>query len=134
MEISDERLRAKLSEDEYKVLREKGTEPPFSGKFLDHKEDGIYACKVCGSKLFNSTNKYDSHTPGLLGWPSFSEVMNSDVIELVDDKSMGMNRVEVLCKKCKSHLGHLFPDNEATTGKHYCINSVCLDFVKEGAE
>jgi peptide-methionine (R)-S-oxide reductase len=131
MNISEDELKKKLTSEQYNIIREGGTEVPFSGKYLNHKEDGTYICTVCGTKLFSSNSKYDSHTPGLIGWPSFSEVTNSDAIRLVDDYSLGMHRVEVLCKNCGSHLGHLFDDAEAPGGKHYCINSTCLNFKKE---
>jgi len=131
MNVFEDELKEKLTPEQYKILREGGTEVPFSGKYLDHKEDGTYICTVCGAKLFSSKTKYDSHTPGLIGWPSFSEVMDSDAIELRDDNKLGMHRVEVLCKNCGSHLGHLFDDKDAPGGKHYCINSTCLDFEKK---
>jgi len=131
MNISEEEIKKKLTPEQYKIMRQGGTESPFSGKYLNHKEDGMYLCAVCGAKLFSSKNKYESHTPGLSGWPSFSDVMNSDAIKLVDDDSMGMHRVEALCKNCGSHLGHLFDDADAPGGKHYCINSTCLDFEKK---
>ncbi len=130
MKISEDEIKKKLTPEQYKILREGGTETPFTGKYLNHNEDGMYACKVCGIELFSSKNKYESHTPGLIGWPSFSDVIDSDSIEFVNDNSMGMHRVKVLCKNCGSHLGHIFDDSEAPGGKHYCINSVCLDFKK----
>lgn len=131
MDISEDELKKRLTPQQYKIMREGGTEIPFSGEYLNYNENGTYVCMVCGAKLFSSKNKYDSHTPGLSGWPSFSEVMSSDAIELVDDNSLGMHRVEVLCKNCGSHLGHLFDDPDAPGGKHYCINSTCLNFEKK---
>jgi peptide-methionine (R)-S-oxide reductase len=131
MKISEDELKKKLTPEQYKIMREGGTELPFSGKYLNHKENGMYLCAVCGAELFSSKSKYESHTPGLSGWPSFSEVMDSDAVKLVDDDSLGMHRVEVICKSCGSHLGHLFDDSEAPGGKHYCINSTCLNFEKK---
>jgi len=131
MNVSEDELKKKLTPEQYRILREGGTELPFSGKYLNHNEDGMYLCAVCGTELFSSKNKYESHTPGLSGWPSFSDVMDSDKVKLVDDDSLGMHRVEVLCKNCGSHLGHLFDDADAPGGKHYCINSTCLNFEKE---
>ncbi len=113
-------------------MRKKATEPPFSGKLLQNNETGDYTCAVCGTVLFKSDAKYDSHTPGLIGWPSFSDVANSDNVELKDDNTWGMHRTEVICKTCGSHLGHLFPDDSSSTGQHYCINSVALDFKPKG--
>ena len=128
--MDDKDLKKKLTPEEYRVLREKGTEAPFSGKYLDNNDDGVYSCLVCGSKLFSSKNKYDSVTPGLIGWPSFNDAIDNKSIELQDDSSMGMKRTEVVCKKCGSHLGHLFDDSAITGVNHYCINSVCLNFDK----
>ena len=128
--MDDKDLKKKLTPEEYRVLREKGTEAPLSGKYLDNNDDGVYSCLVCGSKLFSSKNKYDSVTPGLIGWPSFNDAIDNKSIELQDDSSMGMKRTEVVCKKCGSHLGHLFDDSAIPGGKHYCINSVCLNFDK----
>ncbi len=125
-----EELKKKLTPEQYQVLRQKGTEPPFSGKYLNHNEKGMYSCGVCGAELFNSETKYDSKTPGLIGWPSFSEVARSDAVELKDDFSWNMHRKEVTCKKCGSHLGHVFDADDSSTGKHYCINSCALDFEK----
>lgn len=118
----------KLTPEQYHILREKGTEAPGTGKYVNHHESGMYACAACGQALFSSNTKYESTTPGLIGWPAFSEVAKNDVIELKDDTSLGMNRTEVICKNCGSHLGHLFPDDSSPNGKHYCINSVCLAF------
>lgn len=127
--LSDAELKKKLTPEQYHVLREKGTETPFSGKYLNHNEKGMYACAVCGAQLFSSDTKYDSKTPGLIGWPSFSEVAKSDAVELKDDNSLGMHRIEVICKNCGSHLGHVFDADDSSTGKHYCINSCSLDFL-----
>ncbi len=128
MQLSDEEWKQKLTPEQYHVLREKGTEAPYSGKLLDNSETGMYQCAACGTSLFSSESKYESHVPGLEGWPSFAEVAKSDAVELKDDDTMGMHRVEVICKTCGSHLGHLFPDETSPTNQHYCINSCALDF------
>jgi len=130
MQLSDEELKKKLTPEQYHVLREKGTEVPGTGKLLYNKENGMYACAACGTPVFSSDTKYDSATPGLIGWPSFSEAASSDAIELKDDNSGDMRRTEVICKTCGSHLGHLFEDHSSPNGKHYCINSAALDFKK----
>ncbi|MBI2013287.1 MAG: peptide-methionine (R)-S-oxide reductase MsrB [Candidatus Colwellbacteria bacterium] len=112
-----------LTPEQYSIMREKGTEPPFSGKYVHEKNRGMYKCAACGAELFSSDTKFDSGT----GWPSFSEPANLKNIELKSDKSHGMNRTEVLCKNCGSHLGHVFDDGpKELGGKRYCINSVCL--------
>jgi len=117
-----------LSPALYHVAREKGTEAPFTGKYVDSHEKGMYVCAVCGSQLFSSDTKFDSGT----GWPSFTEPANLEHIELRDDVSYGMKRREVVCKNCGAHLGHVFDDGPADKGgKRYCINSVCLDLKKE---
>lgn len=127
---TNEELKQRLTPEQYHVLREKGTEAPFSGKYLHHDQKGVYSCMVCGAELFKSDSKFDSTTPGLTGWPSFSDVINAGKVKLVDDDSMGMHRTEVVCVICGSHLGHLFDDGESKTGQHYCINSCALDFKK----
>jgi peptide-methionine (R)-S-oxide reductase len=126
---SDEELKKKLSPEQYKVLRQKGTEAPFSGKFLYNKDEGMYVCPVCGSELFSSQSKYESDIPGLEGWPSFADVAKEGAVILEPDDSFGMARTEVLCAVCGSHLGHIFDDASSPTGQHYCINSASLDFV-----
>lgn len=118
----------KLTPEQYSVMRNKGTEAPFSGKFVKHNEQGVYMCSACGNPLFKSEAKYDSKTPGLIGWPSFSEVIDSGSVELKEDNSMFMHRTEVVCKKCGSHLGHVFDADDSPNGTHYCVNSVALDF------
>jgi peptide-methionine (R)-S-oxide reductase len=128
MQLSEEEWKKKLTPEQYEVLRGKGTEAPYSGKLLQNKETGTYTCAACGQVLFTSDGKYDSDTPGLAGWPSFSDVAKSDAVDLKDDNSWGMHRVEVTCKNCGGHLGHLFDDDTSPTNKHYCINSCALDF------
>lgn len=123
----------KLTPEQYRVLREKGTEAPGSGKYVDFYEDGDYHCAACGQTLFGSETKYESTMPGLIGWPAFSEAAANGAVKLEDDDSLGMHRTEVLCNNCGSHLGHLFPDDSSPNGQHYCINSVCLDFTPKKA-
>lgn len=115
-------LKHTLTPEEYRVLREKGTEPPFSGKLLHEKRNGTYNCKVCNTPLFASTAKFDSGT----GWPSFDQALHDSIRE-VSDETHGMRRVEVVCATCESHLGHVFDDGPTATGKRYCLNSICLD-------
>lgn len=114
----------KLTPEQYHVCFKKGTEPPFSGKYYENKDLGMYKCVVCGVNLFSSDAKFDSST----GWPSFDDPVNRENIELKKDNSMGMIRTEVLCKNCGSHLGHVFKDGPTQTGMRYCINSLSLDF------
>lgn len=121
--MDEQELKNKLTPEEYQVMREKGTEPPFSGKFLKTDKKGVYVCKVCNNELFSSDAKFDSGT----GWPSFDNPKNLENVELKEDNSHDMHRTEVACKKCGSHLGHVFDDGATKTGKRYCINSVCLD-------
>ena len=117
-----------LSKELYEVAKKKGTEAPFSGKYWDSREKGMYKCAICGTELFSSDTKFDSGT----GWPSFTEPKNLENIELKPDYSGGMARTEVLCKKCGAHMGHVFDDGpKEKGGKRYCINSVCLDFEKK---
>ncbi len=111
-----------LTPEQHKILKEKGTEAPFSGKYIHKTKDGDYRCVACGNLLFSSESQFDSGT----GWPSFDEAYPGAVKQIID-KSFGMDRVEVVCSKCESHLGHVFDDGPTKTGKRYCMNSVCLD-------
>lgn len=126
---SEDYWREKLTPEQYRVLREKGTEWPFTGKYLKHGDNGEYKCAACGTMLFKSDSKYESKISTLAGWPSFAEVADSGSIELRQDDSYGMRRTEITCAKCGSHLGHLFDDDSSPSGKHYCVNSCALDFV-----
>ncbi len=117
-----------LTPEQYHILREKGTEAPFSGKLVHMKDDGMYHCAACGAELFSSDTKFESGS----GWPSFYDVAKSEAVELHDDDTLGMHRVEVTCRNCGGHLGHVFDDGPLDkTGKRYCINSCALDFQKK---
>jgi len=133
-DLSEDDIKKKLTPEQYHVLREKGTEPPMSGKLLYNEAEGEYACPVCGSVLFKSDAKYESTTPGLIGWPSFSKAASNDALELVDDTTWGMRRTEVRCAVCHSHLGHLFDDPTSPNGQHFCINSAALNFMPKTKE
>jgi peptide-methionine (R)-S-oxide reductase len=131
MDLTEDEWRQRLTPEQYHVLREKGTEAPFSGNLLENTDTGEYKCGACGAVIFKSDAKYHSDMPGLAGWPSFSEVADGGKVDLVDDNSLGMQRTEVICKNCGSHLGHVFDDADSPSGKHYCINSCALDFNKQ---
>lgn len=120
---SDEEWRSELSNEQFHVCRRKGTERAFTGKYYETKTGGTYRCVCCGEPLFRSDHKYDSGS----GWPSFYQALNESAVEAEEDNSHGMTRTEVHCRKCGSHLGHLFPDGPQPTGMRYCINSVSLD-------
>ncbi len=117
-----------LTPEQYHILREKGTEAPFTGKLVHMKDDGMYHCAACGVELFSSETKFESGS----GWPSFYDIARNEAVELHDDDTLGMHRVEVTCRNCGGHLGHLFDDGPADkTGKRYCINSCALEFKKK---
>ena len=120
---TDEEWRELLTDEEYRVLREQGTEPKFTGEFIGKDDDGIYRCAGCGAELFDSETKFDSNS----GWPSFYEAKDGSV-ELNEDRSHGMVRTEVVCGRCGGHLGHVFEDGPEPTGKRFCMNSVSLEF------
>lgn len=127
MEKNDAYWREKLTPEQYRILRQKGTERPWTGPFLENTEKGVYECAGCGSALFSSDTKFDSHC----GWPSFYEPINSTAIAYHRDISYGMVRTEVTCSACGGHLGHVFDDGPAPTGQRYCINGVALGFDKK---
>lgn len=118
----EEEWKERLTPEEYAVLRERGTEAPGTGKYLYEKGSGTYNCAACGNPLFSSESKFDSGT----GWPSFDEAL-PNAVKYIEDTSHGMNRTEIVCTRCGSHLGHVFNDGPTKSGKRYCLNSVCLD-------
>lgn len=130
IEKSEEEWEKDLTPEQYRVLRKKGTESPFSGNLYHNKEKGVYACAACGQELFSSDTKFDSGT----GWPSFWDAIESGRVRALPDNSSSMKRTEVVCSRCGGHLGHVFDDGPKPTGARYCINSVSLDFKKVAGE
>ena len=124
---TDNEWKSELTDEQYRILRQCGTEAPFTGKYYKNKEDGKYYCAACGALLFESSTKYDSGS----GWPSFYAPANNKNIKEIRDSSFGMERIEIKCAKCNGHLGHVFPDGPKPTGMRYCVNSASLDFKKE---
>lgn len=128
IERSEAEWRDLLSPEQYEVLRRAGTERPWSGKYVNEHADGTYHCAACGAELFDSHTKFESGS----GWPSFYEAKAADAVELIEDRSHGMVRTEARCRRCGSHLGHVFPDGPAPTGQRFCMNSLALDLVEDG--
>lgn len=126
IEKTEQDWRRELTPEQYKILREKGTEPPFTGAFVHTKEKGKYLCAACGHELFSSDTKYDSGS----GWPSFWEPVKPENVDMQEEHSFGMKRTEVLCSRCGGHLGHVFDDGPKPSGKRFCVNSASLKFEK----
>ena len=124
--LTEEEWKKKLTEEQYRILREKGTERAFSGKYYTNNDDGIYSCAACGTELFRSDAKYESGS----GWPSFYDAIGKDKLKFETDIRYGMTRIEISCGNCGGHLGHVFDDGPNPTGKRYCVNSLSLDFKK----
>ena len=130
----DSYWREKLTPDQYRVMRERGTEAPGAGEYVDHDKAGMYRCAACGQELFASETKFESTLPGLQGWPAFYAEAAKGRVELREDSSMGMRRTEIVCARCGSHLGHLFEGDPVVAdkgGKHFCVNSCALEFESE---
>lgn len=124
---SEEEWKKELSDEQYRILREKGTESPWSGALLENKDTGVYECAACGNELYSSDTKYDSGS----GWPSFYDPISAEAVDFEKDKSFGMVRTEVKCGRCGSHLGHIFPDGPQPSGQRYCMNSGAMKFKKD---
>ena len=129
MPTTEDEWRQQLTPEQFRVLRQKGTERAFTGKYVDAKDDGTYRCAACGAALFSSATKFNSGT----GWPSFTEPAVADAVERITDRSHGMARTEVVCRACGGHLGHVFDDGPSPGGERFCINSVSLDLDPDGA-